>query len=454
MLAFWLALVVFAVLLAILLPLLRSRPAGPDAGSFDRAVYRDQLQELDRDLARGVLNASEAASARLEVQRRLLATSAGSAERIRTGASPLVAGCVAAIVGIGSIGLYARIGAPAVPDMPFAARTIDPDRVAMEQALARFKKLAEAEPTNPAGWLRYARAAADADRWASAAEAFKRAIDLGQADADTMAAYGEMLTLGGGGAIGPAAEAAFAAALAKDPKHEVARFYAASIAAQQGDSPKAIALLQALAADLPANARARADIGKRMADIAKAAGLAAPPLSPGQGVTPRSDVAGPDAAAVEAASQLPDDQRMAMVRGMVGKLAARMETEPNDVDGWMRLGRAYAVLRETANAAAAYRRAIALKPSDSGILEQAAQALVGDADPTAPVPAEAVEMLRQLDTLTPGQPAVLWYLGLAAAQHGKPGEARIFWQRLLAKLPPEGEEAKTLKAAMAALRDK
>ena len=450
MLAVLLAVIVFAVLLPILLPLLRTRTEGPEAGSFDRVVYRDQLRELDRDLARGVLNASEAASARLEIQRRLLATSAGKGTGARTGTSPIVALAVASIVAVGSIGLYARIGAPTVPDMPFASRTIDTGAIQVAQALVRLKQRAEAEPTNAEAWLLYARSAADLNRWVPAAEAYKRAIDLGRDDADTLAAYGEMLTLGGdGGTIGPAARAAFAAAVAKDPKHEAARYYIAMVAAQEGRAAEAIAMLQALLADLPSDARERAAIAKRIAEVAKAAGIAPPTLAAGKVSAP-----GPDAATMEAALQLPDDQRQTMIREMVAKLATRLETEPKDVDGWVRLGRAYAVMGEMGKAADAYRRAIALKPGDAGILQQAAQSLLGNRAATAPVPIEAQEVLQQIEALTPGQPGVLWYLGLAAAQTGKPAEARTYWQRLLANLPPEGEEAKTLKSAIEALRDK
>ncbi len=449
MLALLLAVIVFIVLLLILVPLLRARDAGPEASSFDRAVYRDQLRELDRDCARGVLNDSEAASARLEIQRRLLATTAAPVSEASAGSSPIAAMAVALVVACGSVGLYVWIGAPGVPDMPFASRTIDTNGIKIAQALARLKQRAEAEPTNAEAWLNYARSAADVNQWAAATDAFKRAINLGQDDADTLAAYGEMLTLSAKGNVIPAARAAFAAALAKDPNIETARYYTALAAGQDGDPAKAIAMLQALLADLPANAPERADIGNRIVEVAKAAGLPVPPLAAGKPAEP-----GPDAAAMAAASQMPEDQRQAMIRGMVAKLAASMETNPNDLDGWMRLGRAYAVVGDIDKAADALQRAAALKPGDTGILQQAAQILLGNPPATAPVPPAAVKVLQQIEALTPGQPAVLWYLGLSAAQTGRPAEARTYWGRLLANLPPGGEESKTIKAAMEALRDK
>lgn len=438
MLALLLAVVVFVVLGLVLLPLLRARAAGLASEHYDQVVYRDQLRELDRDLARGVLSDAEAASARLEVQRRLLATTAAPSRAIRAGTSPIAAALVASIVAGGSIGLYLRIGAPAMPDMPFASRTVDPRVEAVAQALVRLKQRTETEPGNAEAWLEYARAMAEVNQWAPAADALKRAIDLGQNSPETLSAYGEMLTLSARGTVVPEAREAFAAALTKDPSLATARYYSALAAGQDGDSAKAIAMLQALAADIPADSPERADIANRIAEAAKASGVPVPALADGKPPTPRQS----------------DTQQQAMIRGMVDGLASRMATNPNDLDGWLKLGRAYGVLNETAKAADAYKHAMRLKPGDPAILQQAAQAMLANQPATAPVPAEAVDVLKQIEALTPGQPTVMWYLGLAAAQIGKPAEARQYWGRLLASLPPDGEEAKTIKAAMDALRDK
>lgn len=454
MLALLLAVIVFVVVGVILLPLLRGRAAAPNAANFEQAVYRDQLRELDRDLVRGVLKASEAASARLEIQRRLLATATVPVRTAHTGASPIVAAAVALIVAGGSIGLYLRIGAPSIPDMPYASRTIDTRTAAVAQALVRLKQRTEAEPGNAEAWLDYARAVAEANQWAPAADGLKHAIDLGQNSPETLSAYGEMLTLAARGTVVPAARTAFGAALAKNPGLQTARYYMALAAGQDGESAKAIAMLQALAADLPANSPERADIANRIAEAAKEGGLPVPKLPVPKLAEGKLPTLGPDAAAMAAAAQLPADQRQAMVRGMVAKLDSQMQANPNDLDGWLRLGRAYGVLNETDKAADAYRHAAALKPGDAGILEQSAQAMLANQPATAPVPPAAVEVLRQIEALTPGQPAVLWYLGLAAAQTGKPAEARQYWGKLLATLPSDGEEAKTIASAIGALKGK
>ena len=53
-------------------------------------------------------------------------------------------------------------------------------------------------------------------------------------------------------------------------------------------------------------------------------------------------------------------ERQAMIRGMVDRLAVRLDANPDDAEGWQRLARAYAVLGETAKAEAAAARAAAL----------------------------------------------------------------------------------------------
>jgi cytochrome c-type biogenesis protein CcmH len=85
-----------AVLVLLVLPLLRNAQSVADCGHFDRVVYRGQLRELDRDVGRGLLTETEAASARLEIQRRLLAADVAPGDAPgRGGRSPVLASLVA-----------------------------------------------------------------------------------------------------------------------------------------------------------------------------------------------------------------------------------------------------------------------------------------------------------------------------------------------------------------------
>ena len=142
-----------------------------------------------------------------------------------------------------------------------------------------------------------------------------------------------------------------------------------------------------------------------------------------------------------------------MIRGMVEGLAAKLKANPDDLEGWMKLGRAYGVLGETDKAADAYEHAQSLKPDDPEILIGEAQALMGDRGPETPIPDRAVALLKRAEAMEPGHPAALWYLGLASAQQKKFADATGYWQRLLDQLPA-GSQHDAVSAAIAALHDK
>src|ERR1700745_1928847 len=101
---------------------MRGTRPGPARASFDQAVYRDQLHELDRDIGRGLLTPEEADSARLEIQRRLLATDRHTVMPPRLTRSPARAAIVFLVVAGGSLSSYLWLGAPEVPDEPYASR--------------------------------------------------------------------------------------------------------------------------------------------------------------------------------------------------------------------------------------------------------------------------------------------------------------------------------------------
>lgn len=450
-----LAVVAFAALLPVLLPLLRGAPGMVERGQYDRAVYRDQLRELDRDVARGVLSEDEAHGARLEIQRRLLAVDAQPIGPARLARSPVLAVAVAAIVAGGSIGVYLILGAPSVPDQPYASRKpaaspqMAGEHIDLQQAAARLQEKLRSDPANPEGWLLYARTTSMLSQWDIAADAYRRAIVLGAKGPAVQAGYGEMLVMQAQGIVTPAAHEAFAAVLKDDPKNDVARYYLALGAGQAGEVQQAIDQLQGLLADIPDDSPMRTEIGRRIGEAAKAAGLPIPVLAKG---TPAAAQRGPDAAAVQAAANMPEADRKAMIAGMVARLAAHLETEPGDLAGWMQLGRAYVVLGERDKSAEAYDKAAALKPGDTSIPLQAVESMLEGLQPSDPLPPRAVALLRQVEVAAPDEPEVLWYLGIVAARDAHPADARRYWGRLLVKLPSDGEDAKMVKAAMDALK--
>jgi cytochrome c-type biogenesis protein CcmH len=458
-LPFFLALLAFAALLPILVPLLRRGHSLPARASFDQAVYRDQLQELDRDIARGLITETEAAAARLEIQRRLLATDRQPVAQTRLSRSPVLAGIVFVVVAGGSLSSYLWLGAPGVPDEPFSARKAElaqqngPSR--LEEAAASLAARLKQNPTDPEGWALYGRTLAMMRQWDQAEDAYHHAIDLGLVTPDVLGDHAEVLVMQAGGTVTPAAAAALQQVLKADPSSGIARYYLALADMQAGEPRKAIAGWQALLAEMPADSPLRPQLGARIAEAALSAGIPTPELA--QGTPPAPEPAfsatagptpGPDGKAVADAAKMPDEQRQAMIRGMVANLATKQAADPRNLDGWLRLGRAYAVLHEPDKAADAYDKAAALKPEDVSIPLQEVGALMSDHSPTDKLPPRVIGLLKQVEAKDPQQPLMLWYLGMAAVQDGHPDEARRYWGQLLTKVPPDSENAKMIKSAM------
>ena len=454
MLPFLLALMAFCALLPILAPLLRGGRPVASRGSFDQAVYRDQLRELDRDISRGLLTPADADAARLEIQRRLLAADKLPAAPPRLSRSPVLAVIVFLVIGVGSVSSYLWLGNPELPDDPISARTAelaqDNGPSSLQQATETLAAKLKQNPSDAAGWLLYGRSLAMLNQWDQAEAAYRHAMDLGQTSPDVVADHAEVLVMQAGGAVTPAAETAFQQVLKTDPGNGLARYYLALAAMQAGEPRKAIDGFQGLLADMPSDSPLRSQIGQRVAEAAQSAGIPVPELA--KGTAPAAAPApGPDADAVANAAGMPQAQQEAMIRGMVAKLAAKQDADPGNLDGWLRLGRAYAVLHEPDKAADAYDKAAKLRPGDVSIRLQEVRALLSDQAPTDKLPPRVIALLKQVEATNPDEPLVLWYLGMAAAQDEHPDEARRYWGTLLTKIPAGSEDAKMIRSAIDAL---
>lgn len=374
----WLALALLTIgaVAAIVVPLLRSRSTTIERRAvFDRVIYRDQLAEIARDLGRGVLDAGQAATARLEIERRLLATEE-SGETETAGATTPVDGitaiALAAAVSAGAVALYLALGSPGSRDQPFASRQVEGAVAQAGHAQGDFAATVDAlaaklkdNPGDAEGWMLLARSQGSLQRWSDAAASYQRALAL-TGSPEASAAYGEMLVMAADGGVTPAAREAFTAALKGDPGSVAARFYLALADAQAGRAREAVAAWTKLAADAPPDAPWLATVREHLQETARAAGIELPKealsasVPVGSAGSPATGAAGPSAADVEAAQGMSPEERQAMIRGMVEKLAARLAANPDDAEGWQRLARAYGVLGDKQKAADAAARAAAL----------------------------------------------------------------------------------------------
>lgn len=405
---FWITVIALALICGAVLA--RAAIAGHAGGAapadYDLRVYRDQLREVERDRARGLIGADEAERMRTEVSRRILAADARQRAGGSGGGQPRAAGwALAALAVIGLTGgaglLYDRIGSPGYRDLPIARRlaaseAARTDRLSQAQAeasapaaapspppeagaeyLALVERLRAAVANRPddlRGLRLLVRNEAALGNFAAAHAAQARVIEI-EGDGAQAWEYGlwaDLMVSAARGYVSQEAETAIRAALERDAREPRARYYL-GLYLMQVDRPDAAfrtweGLLNDSAPDAPWVPLIRGQIE----EVAWRAGIdyRLPPAA----ASP--EVPGPDAAAIDAAGDMTDAERTEMIRGMVEGLAARLNDEGGSAREWARLIAAYGVLdrREDAqNAWEEAKAALAGQEAELLILDDAAR---------------------------------------------------------------------------------
>jgi cytochrome c-type biogenesis protein CcmH len=218
---------------------------------------------------------------------------------------------------------------------------------------------------------------------AEAVKAYMRAEELLPNRADVHAGYGEALVAVAKDVVTPEAKAQFDKAIALDPKEPRARFFASLYKAQNVDEKAALEEWIALSNSASPDQPWQGDVHQRIEKLAAKLGvsiagrLKAPAAAPAAAVMP-TGTGGPDAATVKAASALSEGERQGMINGMVDGLAAKLQANPEDVDGWIKLIRSRIVLKDTARAKddlAMARKALASNPAKLGAINSVATEL-------------------------------------------------------------------------------
>jgi cytochrome c-type biogenesis protein CcmH len=382
----WLVFAVLALLVIGILayPFMRKSGEAPAPRiDFDVVVYRDQLGELEQDLDGGVLTEDQAAGARIEIHRRILAAEdAGPKEATpspQKGArSALVAvALIAVIVPVGAASMYAALGSPSLPGQSYAWRQGRDANIAAVTSADALEKLLKVDPS-AAGYQRLANMYFAAGQYDKAVAADHRAIDLGANDAGIWSEFGESIVMANNGQVLPQALVAFTNALSLSPKDARARFYIGLAETQIGDFRKAVAIWRELEQDSAPEAKWLPLVQQHVAAFAKQGGfdpssIAPEPPSPAAlrssiaamtGAMQQRSLAGGEGAPAADTSPAAAGSQDAMIRGMVERLATRMKSTPNDADGWRRLAHAYVVLGEPEKAKEAIAHAVRLKPND------------------------------------------------------------------------------------------
>jgi len=279
-----------------------------------------------------------------------------------------------------------------------------------------------------------------------AIQAFREGLARHPDDVALLAGLGEVLVEQAQGTVTPAAREVFTAALDRERHQPQALYFLGMAAAQEGDDRAALARWGELLATSPADAAWRASVETQFREVAERQGADADALL--------AERPGTAPAAPAMAADMSDAEREAMIRSMVDGLATRLEDDPDDVDGWLRLGRSRLVLGAAEGATAAFVRARTLDPDNVDALLGEAQARLAAADRIEGVPLvsdELVALLAEMARVQPENPQPHWYLGLHALQQGEIDTARSSWQRVLSLLGPENPSYAAVKEQIDAL---
>lgn len=352
----------------VLMPVFRFRAQAPQRYNKSIAVYKAQLEELIADQNNGVLNDSEVASARLEIERRLLrlADSQGRPQGATgpstdtTGASAGLLAVAVTIVLVLSAVFYLSNGRPAMPDFVLkdqdhsVARRAEMDTASPE----KIKEVADLEahlidnPTNAKAWRALGQYQSDLRNKPASAKAYQRWYELERDNIDAAVIYAESLIIFSEGRVGPAALLVLNRARTLQPRNPGVRHYLALANYQSGNIAEALAGWKDLEAESKPGVPWLRQLRRWIAQAEQDLGL---PSSVAQAPAPGPALSAEERAAIKDMSA---DERADMIKGMVARLQAKMDENPENIEGWFRLAKAYSVLGQRADAVTALEQAL------------------------------------------------------------------------------------------------
>lgn len=313
---------------------------------------------------------------------------------------------------------------------------LPPVEVMMDQLKLRLQQ----NPDDVNGWATLGRSHMALGEFAEAAEAYQKAITLAPNVGELYSARGEALTLEAGGQASLAATQIFQQVLAINPNDPRSQFYLADFSFQQGNFEEALERWVTLYNNSPSGSPWLQILVKRIEAVANQLGKDPSKLFGNRG--PESSSAN----TTEDIQQMSPEDQQAMIEGMVTSLAARLAENPGDLEGWKQLGRSYMVLGRIEEGMKSFAKVAEARPDDlRAQLQYLQTALTVLEQRGEPIPDEVLVTLRRVQILDPENETALFYLGQAALERNDVISARLYWQRLLALLAPDSQDAKTIR---------
>jgi cytochrome c-type biogenesis protein CcmH len=416
------ALMTLAAVFAVCWPL--ARRARADRSGTDIAVYRDQLEEIDRDEGAGLVGGAEAEAARVEVSRRLIAA-ADSAKAASAAVAPVPAGRVrfatlaAAILllPLGAGLTYVALGSPnLVPVSTDAAAGGQALPGGIENTVAEVETYLESNPKNGRGWELLAPVYLRLGRFDDAVRARRNALEIFGPDAARLGDLGEAIVVASSGVVTPEAKSLFERANAADPEDVMAQYYLGLSAKQEGRREEAVKRWTALVSSAREGAEWLPMVKNALARVDEKS----PPMMVAAPVAPASAVA-------------PPEHSGSAIEAMVERLAQRLKQDGSDVPGWVQLVRSYRVLGQSDKVKAATADAHAALAGNAEALQRLDQGLAGldsEAGPIATGPGAAGPTSAAANIAMPGPDASQ----VAAAAQMAPADRNGMIENMVARL--------------------
>ena len=373
-------------------PFLRPIDEADAKNSSDLGIFRDQLAEVEREAAAGLIEPAAAASARIEIKRRML--TADKAAVTAREARPLSAleyrfafRTILVLTVLGSAVLYTFTGNPGVPSgVPGAggmaqrgadAAPASPTAADVDTAVEKLAARLKADPGNVKGWAMLGWSYLGTAKYAEAADAYRKAAALDPKDPALKSGLSQALMRAAGGKVTPEALAVIEQVLAIDPKEPGARFDKGLAKLQGGDANGAIDDWIAELKDAGPEDKWPEELRQRILETAKDNSIDVSGRLPAGAAAPAKPIAGPTPSEIAAAQGMSAGDQTAMAKSMVERLAAKLDADPKNLEGWIQLMRSRKVLGDMDNAKVALKKALTVFSGSSDALTKL-KAAAGD----------------------------------------------------------------------------
>ena len=321
-----------------------------DSKKVSLSIYGDQLRELERDLLSKHITKTELLSSQIEIHKSilLLSNKPDVVSQRNSAKVSVVLLCSILLIPVLSVFIHLQLGPTHVPSMPYKNRSSEIVQTKSFEKLTNElleRLLSDPSGGDPKGWELLGGAYMSGNHFDSAVKAFSELVRLDTKNSKSWSKLSVAIISLNNGVVTEKAIAALDNALLIDPSNIEGVYYKAKFLEQDGQINNAYSLL---ASRLKAEDRLAAWMEPYLEQIdrlGKILGYAAFRINDGfiNNISPSLEE-------IDSASKMSDTERLEFINSMVDGLATRLKTDPENIEDWLKLTRAYFVMKRFSEA--------------------------------------------------------------------------------------------------------